>query len=178
MRTRTPVAPLVSLLACSAALAACAPASATPPASAADRHRAEADVAHVLDDWHAAAARADEEGYFAQFADGGIFLGTDATERWDVAAFRAYAHPHFAKGKAWAFRATRRAVTVSTDGALAWFDEDLSTEKLGPARGSGVLSHRSGQWKIEQYNLAIVVPNERFAEVHAVLGRPPAPAKP
>src|SRR5438270_12245619 len=85
-----------------------------------------------LDDFHDAAARADEARYFAHFADDGVFLGTDATERWDVPAFRAYAHPRFASGKAWTFRATRRATALSPDGRLAWFDEDLATERLGP----------------------------------------------
>jgi len=75
----------------------------------------------ALDDLHDAAARADEERYFAHFARGGVFLGTDATERWDVAAFRAYAHPHFARGKAWSLRGVRRNVAVRGD--LAWFDE-------------------------------------------------------
>ncbi len=128
----------------------------------------------VLDDFHAAAAAADEERYFGHFADGGIFLGTDATERWTVEEFRAYAHPYFARGRAWTFRATRRAVDVSTDGNVAFFDEDLATEGLGPARGSGVLVREAGVFKIAQYNLALTIPNERFAEVKALLSRPPA----
>src|ERR1700744_2006164 len=86
------------------ALTACAPAPAAPTASPA----AEAQIRAVLDDWHDAAAHADEERYFAHLGPDPVFLGTDATERWDKAAFRAYAHPHFAKGKAWSFRATRR----------------------------------------------------------------------
>lgn len=135
-------------------------------------------VAHALDDLHAAAAVADEPRYFAHFADDAVFLGTDATERWDLPAFRTFAHPHFAAGKAWAFHAVRRAVTLSADGRLAWFDEDLATEKLGPARGSGVLVLKDGAWKIEQYNLATTIPNERFADVRALLdARPEAPTK-
>jgi hypothetical protein len=126
-------------------------------------------IASELDDFHAAAARADETRYFAHFAPNGIFLGTDASERWDVAAFRTYAHPHFEKGKAWSFHATRRAITIAADGRVAWFDEDLATEKLGPARGSGVLVLGGGRWLIAQYNLAIVVPNERFAAVRAAI---------
>jgi hypothetical protein len=89
-----------------------------------------------------------------------------------VTAFRAFAHPHFAAGKAWSFHAVRRAVTVSDDGRFAYFDEDLATEKLGPARGSGVLVLRGGTWKVAQYDLAVVIPNERFAEVRALLERP------
>jgi hypothetical protein len=156
-------------------LAACAAAPSPPPAPAAiDRATTEAAIVQTLDDFHDAAAKADEPRYFAHFADDGVFLGTDATERWDVAAFRAYAHPHFAKGKAWTMRATRRAITVASDGRTAWFDEDLATERLGPARGSGVLVSRDGAWKIAQYNLAITVPNERFADVRALLERAPA----
>ena len=128
-------------------------------------------MASALDDFHDAAARADEDRYFAHFAPGGVFLGTDATERWEVPAFRAYAHPHFAKGKAWTFRAARRTVTVRGD--MAWFDEDLVTQNLGPARGSGVLSLHVGKWLIDQYVLSITVPNERFRAVRDLLAPPP-----
>jgi hypothetical protein len=151
-----------------------------PAASVAvDEARERAAVGRVLDDFHAAAAAADEARYFGHFAPGGVFLGTDATERWDVEAFRRYAHPHFARGKAWSFRAARRAVTIGAGGAVAWFDEDLVTPNLGPARGSGVLVRdaASGAWKIVQYNLAITVPNERFGEVKKLLEgeAPPVP---
>jgi hypothetical protein len=146
------------LFACGAATSA----PVAPPSSA--------DVEHVLDDFHDAAAKADEARYFSHFAHDGVFLGTDAKERWDVAAFRAYAHPHFAKGKAWSFHATSRHVTFSNDGAVVWFDEALATERLGPARGSGVLVREDGAWKIEQYNLTITIPNERFDDVKKALG--------
>ena len=59
---------------------------------------------HRLDAFHDAAAHANFNAYFDCFTTDAVFLGTDATERWDPAAFRAYAHPHFAKGKAWSFR--------------------------------------------------------------------------
>ncbi len=129
----------------------------------------EAAIVHVLDDFHDAAARADEPRYFDHFAANGVFLGTDATERWDKEAFRAYAHPHFAKGKAWDMHAVRRHVTVSPAADVAYFDEELETKKLGPARGSGVLVRTEGRWRIAQYNLAITVPNERFGEVKHLL---------
>jgi hypothetical protein len=120
-------------------------------------------VVAALDDFHDAATRADEERYFGHFAPDGVFLGTDATERWDVAAFRAYSHPHFAKGKAWSFQGVNRRVVVR--GELAWFEEDLETMNLGPARGSGVLSFQGGRWLIEQYVLSITVPNDKFPAV-------------
>ena len=130
-------------------------------------------IAAVLDDWHDAAAHAEEDRYFGHLAEDAVFLGTDAKERWDKAAFRAYAHPHFAKGKAWSFRSVRRDIAVDPSGLIAWFDEDLETQNLGPARGSGVLVNRGSGWKISQYNLAITVPNERFQAVkRAAAGDP------
>lgn len=123
----------------------------------------------ALDDFHDAAAKADEVRYFAHFANDGVFLGTDATERWDKAAFQAYAHPHFAKGKAWTFKGVNRRITVRGD--LAWFEEDLQTQNLGPARGSGVMNYVDGNWLLEQYVLSVTIPNDKFAAVKAVLAK-------
>ena len=77
----------------------------------------------------------------------------------------------FAKGRAWSFRAKRRAVIVADRGDVAWFDEDLETGNLGPARGSGVMvrDEETGRWLIAHYNLAITIPNELFGEVRRVL---------
>jgi ketosteroid isomerase-like protein len=127
----------------------------------------EGAIAHVLDDWHDAAARADEPRYFGHFAQGAVFLGTDATERWDLAAFRAYAHPHFAKGKAWTMIPSNRHVVVRGD--VAWFDEAIDSKSVGAARGSGVLLREDGRWKIAHYNLTVTVPNERMKEVKELL---------
>lgn len=138
------------------------------PACASTDLQAAADVTSLLDAWHRAAAAADETAYFGAMAPDFVFLGTDMSERWDVASFRQYAHPHFAKGKAWSFRATRRAVVVRGD--MAWFDEDLATEKLGGARGSGVLARAGGAWRLVQYVLSLTIPNERFDAVRKALG--------
>ena len=123
-------------------------------------NRARDEAARTLDDFHDAASKADEQRYFGHFAPDGVFLGTDASERWDVPAFRAYAHPHFAQGKGWTYRATERHVTLAPDGNVAWFDETLANESYGPCRGSGVLRKIDGEWKIAQYNLTIPIPNE------------------
>ena len=155
---------LGSVIACTPA----APAVARPCPAPASGGAVDAEVARTLDDWHDAAAKPDEERYFGHFAEGGVFLGTDMTERWTVPDFRKYAHPHFAKGKAWTMRATRREITFV--GTAAWFDEDLETARLGPARGSGVLVRDdAGKWKIAQYNLSVPIPNEKFGEVRALI---------
>lgn len=127
----------------------------------------EKAVAAVLDDWHRAAAQADERRYFAHLAEDAVFLGTDPTERWTKAAFQTWAHPIFLRGKAWSFRATRRALAFSKDGRTAWFDEDLDTPNLGPARGSGVLTREKDRWQIQQYNLSVPIPNALMKAVRS-----------
>ncbi|PTL79783.1 nuclear transport factor 2 family protein [Vitiosangium sp. GDMCC 1.1324] len=123
-----------------------------------------AAVNAVLDDWHKAAAQADEARYFSHFTPDAVFLGTDATERWTRDEFRAWAKPYFAKGKAWSFTSVSRHVSFSKDGSVAWFDEALSTPNMGPARGSGVLVKDGGAWKIAQYNLSLPIPNDLMKE--------------
>lgn len=176
-RPRRPVAALVAL-----ALAACAPAAPDPASQASVRvavpGEEEKAIAAVLDDWHAAAARADEQRYFGLMTEDSVFLGTDATERWDRKAFQAYAHPHFAKGKAWKFWAVRRAIVIAAEGGSAWFDEDLETERLGPARGSGALVRTKDGWRIAHYNLSIPIPNDRFDEVKKLIAGAPAAGHP
>ncbi|NGP88952.1 nuclear transport factor 2 family protein [Aliifodinibius halophilus] len=120
----------------------------------------EKAVNRVLDDWHAAAADADFERYFNHFAsDSAIFMGTDATERWTVAEFRPWSKPYFDRGKAWSFTPVERHLYFSENGTTAWFDEALDTPNLGPARGTGVLISKGGEWKIAHYNLSIPIPN-------------------
>jgi ketosteroid isomerase-like protein len=127
---------------------ACASVPVTPPINAA------------LDDWHDAAAKADEARYFGAMTPEFVFLGTDATERWDVASFRTFAHPYFAKGKAWTFTPHDRHVILSPRGDVAWFDEKLDSAHYGECRGSGVVRRVNGTWKVAHYNLTIPVPNE------------------
>lgn len=119
-----------------------------------------ARVNELLDQWHNAAAVADEDAYFARFAPEGVFFGTDATERWRTDAFREWAHPYFARGRAWTFTPRSRNVYLSAGGDVSWFDEVLHSESYGECRGTGVLQKHGGEWKIEQYNLTIPIPNE------------------
>jgi len=123
-------------------------------------------------DTAAAAARADEDAYFAFFTPDAVFLGTDPTERWTRDTFRQWAHPRFAKGKAWEITSTHRWISVSGDGNVAWFDEDAVSTTLGPVRGSGVLVRVGGAWKIAQYNLSVPIPNDRFDAVKRTIQAP------
>jgi len=129
-------------------------------AQSADGIFASGAIGGVLDAWHAAAAAADEEKYFSYFTPDAVFLGTDATERWTRDEFRKWAHPYFAKGKAWSFKSTSRWITFAPDRTVAWFDEALETPNMGPCRGSGVLVATNVGWKIAQYNLSVPIPND------------------
>jgi len=160
---------------CAALVAGCHPpprtTHTTPPSVAPKVAKVpcKCEIDRVLDAFHAAAARADESAYFDAFAPKGIFLGTDASERWDVAAFRTYAHPSFSSGKGWTYTPRDRHTTFSSDAQTAWFDELLDNTKYGVLRGSGVLIKVGDAWKIAQYNLAFTVPNDAAAEVVPLL---------
>jgi hypothetical protein len=116
-------------------------------------------IAAVIDDWHQAASVADEARYFGHFAPNGVFMGTDATERWTVAEFRDWAKSRFKQKSAWSFTARNRHIDFSADRKTAWFDEMLNTPNLGVCRGSGVVVLLGGKWKIAQYNLSVPIPN-------------------
>ena len=51
------------------------------------------DIDALLDGFHQAAANSDFDDYFSRFTDDGMFLGTDASERWTVEQFQQYAKP-------------------------------------------------------------------------------------
>ncbi|WP_457652759.1 nuclear transport factor 2 family protein [Rhodocaloribacter sp.] len=125
----------------------------------------ERAVSAVLDALHDAASKAAFERYFGLFAEDAVFLGTDATERWSVAAFKAYAKPIFDQGRGWTYTPTERHVYIARDGQTAWFDERLENANLGETRGTGVLVREGGTWKIAQYNLTIPIPNALAREV-------------
>lgn len=127
--------------------------------AAGERGDPGAGPAATLDRLHAAASLADGAAYFALFAPDAVFLGTDATERWTVEQFRAYAEPFFARGQGWTYVPTERHVFVNPAGDTAWFDERLANEKYGEVRGTGVLVRAGQRWLVAQYNLAFPVPN-------------------
>lgn len=142
------------LFACGLALA-CARPLATPRADPAD----EAAVARVLDDFHDAAAAGDFDRYFGHFASDAVFLGTDASERWTLEQFEAYARPYMHPGGGWTYHPRGRHVSFTPDRRTAFFDELLDNAGLGETRGSGVLVREGGEWKVAQYNLSIPIPN-------------------
>lgn len=121
----------------------------------------------TLDALHDNASKARFDAYFDLYTPDAVFLGTDATERWPLDDFKAYAKPHFDKGTGWTYTliGARRYITISPGGDVAWFDEALHNATLGECRGSGVLVRTSRGWKIAQYNLTMPVPNDMIEDV-------------
>ena len=136
-------------------------------AAAGDHGGATKAIDGVLNSFHQAASDADGDLYFSLFAEGAIFMGTDATERWTVEEFKAFAEPYFSEGRGWTYTKTERHVYVSVDGETAWFDEMLWNEKYGTCRGTGVLVLTEDGWRIAQYNLTFPIPNHLSPEITA-----------
>jgi hypothetical protein len=139
------------------------------PARASPADDAVAAISQTLDQLHAAAAKADGPTYFALFAPDAVFIGTDATERWPIAAFRDYATKRFSKGQGWTYVPRTRHVTVADIPChcVAWFDELLDNAAYGTSRGSGVLALTPAGWRIEQYVLTFPIPNDLAGDMTA-----------
>jgi hypothetical protein len=118
----------------------------------------------VIDAWHQAAANANFDKYFSYMSEDAVFIGTDATENWNKKEFKAYAKPHFDKGKAWSFTPLERNIYFSADKKMAWFDELLDTQ-MKICRGSGILIKENNEWKIAHYVISIAIPNDFTQEV-------------
>jgi hypothetical protein len=136
-------------------------------AAAGDEMGAERAIDSVLNTLHQAASDGDGDVYFSLFAEDAIFMGTDATERWTVDDFKAFAEPYFSQGRGWTYAMTERHVYLADDGKTAWFDEMLWNDTYGTCRGTGVLVLTDGEWRFKQYNLSIPMPNELTPEFTA-----------
>lgn len=157
---------LIGLLALSLAVASAARAAPPPRLVATPEEPA---IHRLLDQFNAAAARADGPAYFASFTPNAVFVGTDASERWTLDQFRAFAEPYFAQGKGWTYTPTHRHVTFADIpcGCVAWFEEDLQSASYGTTRGTGVVVKGPEGWKIAQYVLTIPIPNDIAKDVVA-----------
>ncbi|GAA5215438.1 hypothetical protein GCM10025776_11950 [Corallincola platygyrae] len=118
-----------------------------------------------MDKFHHAAAEADGKTYFSLFHPEGVFIGTDAGERWTVTEFQGYAQPYFDQGKGWTYQPTSRHISISSDKQFAWFDELLWNDKYGQCRGSGTLVKTESGWRLMQYHLTFPIPNELAKEI-------------
>ena len=120
----------------------------------------EIDILNTfIDNWHHAAAIADENVFFGSLDSNAVYLGTDPQERWLKHEFMEWGIKYFERDTAWAFTPYNRIWEFSEDLQYAWFDELLETH-MGICRGSGVVKRYKDEWKIKHYNLALTLPNE------------------
>lgn len=121
----------------------------------------EQQINTLLDNWHHAAAVADEDTFFGSMTEDARYIGTDETENWKRDELKEWSKEYFAKESAWDFKKKTRNIFVYSDEKLAWFDETLDTW-MGVCRGSGVLILTKEGWKIKHYVLSIAVPNDKI----------------
>ena len=114
-----------------------------------------AAINKVLDGYHQAAANGVWDTYFGLMSADGVFIGTDASERWIKQEFRQYS----SGSNGWVYTPQQRNINITPDGLSAWFDEALLSQSYGSSRGSGVLIRTAAGWKISQYHLTLPIPN-------------------
>ncbi|HMG14882.1 MAG TPA: nuclear transport factor 2 family protein [Saprospiraceae bacterium] len=129
------------------------------------------DINTLMDNWHKAAATANEDVFFGSMSKDGIYIGTDATERWTREELRGWSKKYFDKDTAWDFKPIERKVYLSDDGQYAWFNETLNTW-MGVCRASGTLSKESDGWKINQYHLSVTIDNDKINGFIDLVGAP------
>ena len=118
----------------------------------------------LIDQWHLDAAEANHPAYIGAMDINGTFIGTDATENWNVSEFSKWSKPYFDRKRTWKFKMVTRNIFLSSENTIAWFDELIETQ-MGLCRGSGVLQKKNGDWKIEQYVLSAAIPNKIMSQV-------------
>jgi hypothetical protein len=134
----------------------------TVPGLLAQDAKSIASIDSTLNAFHDAASRADGRRYFSLFSDDAVYIGTDASERWTLKQFRAFAEPYFNKGTGWTYKPRSRHIAIADVACrcVAWFDELLDSESYGTSRGTGALVLKNGSWKISQYALTFPIPND------------------
>jgi len=132
--------------------------------SATDIADSKKQIAAMLDSFNVAAANADYPRYFNFYTEDATFNGTDATEKWDKAAFMIWAKPYFDKKTTWNFTAINRNIYFGKNADIAWFEELLNTQ-MKICRGSGVVVKQGNDWKVQQYVLSTTIPNDNLDTV-------------
>ena len=133
--------------------------------SHADNHEEQA-IGELIDNFHAAAAAADQERYLGYMTDDAVFMGTDEWERWPKQPdFTDYVAGRFEGGTGWTYRSVERIISVAESGDIAWFDEVVFSETNGRFRGTGVVVKFGDEWKIAHYAMSFLIFNENWEEV-------------
>lgn len=124
----------------------------------------------LINQWHRAAAVADEDSFFGMMTEDGIYIGTDSTERWKRDELKEWSAKYFARESAWDFTPLSRNIRIGPGGQSAMFDELLDTW-MGACRSTGMLEKRDGEWKIIYYHLSVAVPNDKMDDYRVLINK-------
>lgn len=124
-----------------------------------DIKREAATIDSLMNEWHRAAAKADDDSFFGMMTPDAIYIGTDPGERWKRDELRAWSAKYFERESAWDFTPKSRNIRVEQSNLTAWADELLDTW-MGPCRSTAILQKEEGRWKIVYYHLSMAIPNE------------------
>ena len=117
----------------------------------------------LLNQLHESAMSADWDTYFDLYHPDAAFIGTDATERWNMVHFRRYASPT----QGWRYDLQARHLLQIED--VVVFDEQLYSLEYGISRGTGALVNTTKGWKIAQYHLSFPIPNAKAKRITTLI---------
>jgi hypothetical protein len=119
------------------------------------------EIDSLINNWHHAAAIADEHSFFGFMTKDAVYIGTDASERWLRDELAEWSKKYFDRSSAWAFTPLSRNITLAPAKNLAWFDELLDTQ-MGTCRSTGIVEKVDEQWKLVHYQLSLTLPNDQL----------------
>ena len=108
--------------------------------------------------------------FFGSMTEDGIYIGTDASERWLRDELAEWSKKYFDRDVAWSFTPLSRTIRIGQGGEIGWFDELLDTW-MGTCRSTGVVVLKDGVWKITHYQLSVAVPNEKIDQYRILIGK-------
>ncbi|MBR9728262.1 nuclear transport factor 2 family protein [Shewanella intestini] len=117
----------------------------------------------LLNQLHESATTANWQRYFSLFHPKAVFLGTDATERWDMVSFRKFAE----QTQGWRYDLKSRKL-IKVDNTVV-FDEQLYSPSYGLSRGTGALVKTQAGWKVLQYHLSFPIPNDKAKRITTLI---------
>ncbi|MBB1440957.1 nuclear transport factor 2 family protein [Shewanella sp. SG41-4] len=120
-------------------------------------------VSALLNQLHESAAVADWTTYFSLYHPQAVFIGTDETERWNMAEFERYSKPT----QGWRYEVKLRHLLQIDDTIV--FDEQLYSPEYGASRGTGALVKTAEGWKIAQYHLSFPIPNDKAKRITSLI---------
>ena len=124
----------------------------------------------LINEWHHAAAIADEKSFFGFMTKEAVYIGTDTSERWQRDELAEWSKKYFDRSSAWAFTPISRNITFGPAKNIAWFDELLDTW-MGVCRSTGIVELVDDKWKLVHYQLALTLPNDKMADFRKLIGK-------